>query len=356
MIDSEIKNDNDVSLESLFAQEMDTTEEVVNLLREIGQLHDTFTNLVTLHNTIEKHGITKSLLEMTNANNILTNHIPAIPSLESFTTDISVEDSKAALEGINQTLAELMALIREKFVKFMHKASLSFKSRQRVINAVIDRALVIKKRVDGKTFSEEKARTVKGKFIPYESMLKAITLATGVHEVFRKLYTIDLPVTREEKNEYEKKILEFIKEHRELYAVPGHESSFISDAKKSIKQTLHDAGYTAESMDKLIMELQAYRVSFSKEERNMESDVNLYITKVNNLLENQSFLEKAGYIAKALPVVGVIVHFVFNTSLDRVISAASHTLSIVWESTWSAYRNGPAQAVTVISSLTKAYE
>lgn len=360
-----LKNDtsntvDDMAIESLFLENMDHTETVTDLLTEISSLSDTAHNLILLRDTIEKNGITKSLLDMTNADGMLSKYIPAIPSLESFTADIAPgADSAIAVEALSDHISKIMAVIKEKFAKFVHALFESYSSRKRVVRAVLNRAMVIKNSLHGKVFSEERAESIRGNFISLHSLMKNIDTAMNVHGIFHELYEIPLPETREEKTEFDRKVLEFTAKVRSEYLVEGHNKAFQGKIEQK-KQSLKEAGYTASSLEEITTKLEAYATHFDKESNIMEADEDLYWQKADDMLKNISGKDKAinaGKIAAQLllgNIAGSLARTI-TTASDRIYEACVKVMTLYWKSTWSAWKHGPAYSIAVLKALSRAY-
>lgn len=72
------------------------------------QIFQTVQNLIALKTSIERYGLTRSLLSFADHNKILSSTIPAIPSLESLTTDRSVKNSSSVIAALETSISDMI--------------------------------------------------------------------------------------------------------------------------------------------------------------------------------------------------------------------------------------------------------
>jgi hypothetical protein len=211
----------------------------------------TIDDLIALKQSIEKYGMTRSLLSFANHNNLLSTAITAIPSLESLTSDRSVKNSQdvvVALEGaIGERLEIFFKTIKARFENFLKH----FKRNEEHLHKYVVRMQVLGKMIDqGRTFDDDKAKKRMIVGHPYVHLIEQLENVHRVVDVSEKIVHQDLPFTFDAYNTWHEKMRALVGSISDLthLHVTSNGQFGDDDTDNWTKKSLHEFGY--DSIDK----------------------------------------------------------------------------------------------------------
>lgn len=336
--------ENDVpELEHLLIESLENSLEVQQLANEISDLFSTAAELEHLHATISRDGITTSLMSFANRNNVLSNNIAGIPSFESFTTDISVEDSKVALESISAVLKTIYDKTIGKVAAIIKHFITSLKIKFRSIPAMRLRVDTYLKDISGKTFDEDRAKKITGRFVKYVQLLELIDHAKNANSLIVELMHMELPATEEEFVKFQAKLDAFKKKHGANYRFDN--SNFQYDIR--ISASLFDKGYTAESFHVIADKIDEYVRSVISSEDSGMNEWFVYEDKVQKFLEDYSakYTDDKGNTNTAYTKLG-----------HMIVEATYGIMDIAFDIDKHSAQDGPIKALKTLNYLKQAYK
>lgn len=101
-----ISDDKKLTEDQLFDFVLENLQYQSDALQKAVDLEETLSNLELLKSSIEMYGLSSSLLAFADHNQILSRHIPEMPSLESYLADSNI-DKAIAVEGLDDTIKKI---------------------------------------------------------------------------------------------------------------------------------------------------------------------------------------------------------------------------------------------------------
>ena len=244
--------------------QVEAKEELSNLVTELKSLLETDTNLRLAQKIIKQSGMTVELMQFINYNNILSRHIPQVPSLESMSLDISVSDSQVAQEALGEKIKEIGGRISKLFTRVTSQlgAAMGFNK------SIIARADILKEDIQGKTYSEEDAKIVQIKVLTPSDLLKKVKLNSEMVKFVTATADKPFPSTKDDSERFVAKLKEV-------------EAEFKFDKADAQHQSLADAGYRSSDFDKIhhalttgIHEVLAFGQTIDKKLTSLDNEIN----------------------------------------------------------------------------------
>lgn len=334
------------SIEDLLSESFELSIEAHQLHMEIRELLATYDDLKHLSLAIEQKGITQSLLTFVNQNNVLSNNIPAIPALEGFSADISVEDSQAALEGIVEILKTIYDKTIGRIAALVNHVITSIRIRFRSLPAIRVRVDGYTRDLSGKEFDEELASKTVGKFSQFKDLMELIEHTINADKVVVTLLQMHLPSTEDDFVKWKDSFEQFKRKQEPNYRISksGFKYSVHSEA------SLSDNGYNAESFHDITAKIDEFVRKTLLTEAKTENAWNEFNNRADKLIKEQ----QTKSIVKEGDTYRTRTSY---TRVGRMLIEATADITEVANDIYNrSYRDGVLNALKILNQLKKAYK
>lgn len=231
---------------------------------DIPDQEETIENLKALESAISTYGLSRGLLAFADHDKTLSSFISAIPAIESLTTDLSIEESVSALEGIRTTIKAFGKAHWDSLVySITHPLWAYSSSKTAERNIVFYNALIngIRKNMEEREFSVERAESIKNKTLSYETLIDLQRAYIRAPKALIDVWTLELPKTEEAFDPWfnkVKSIAEPIFKEREARLTNTGKLTMSFKRwfsfKANEKESLFDKGYTSDEKVKTVLE------------------------------------------------------------------------------------------------------
>ena len=247
-IDSSMQEFDDVVLENL-----ELEAELHELRQEVRSTMTTIDELNSLHSCIESYGLSVALLQFANVNNVLSQAIPEIPSLESMNVDAT--DENAALEGILRTIGDLIGGIAAKIKAFGAKILSSIKLWYQSTAELQKQTAHYKAMVEGKEFDATTFNSLTSKLVPYAQLIELIDLGPANMALTLDIMKLKLPETNPDREVWLAAYHSLNTKHLGNFSIVRNERV---QKPRPTSMTYAAAGYTEAAFDEIVKHLEAF--------------------------------------------------------------------------------------------------
>ena len=247
-IDSSMQEFDDVVLENL-----ELEAELHELRQEVRSTMTTIDELNSLHSCIKSYGLSVALLQFANVNNVLSQAIPEIPSLESMNVDAT--DENAALEGILRTIGDLIGGIAAKIKAFGAKILSSIKLWYQSTAELQKQTAHYKAMVEGKEFDATTFNSLTSKLVPYAQLIELIDLGPANMALTLDIMKLKLPETNPDREVWLAAYHSLNTKHLGNFSIVRNERV---QKPRPTSMTYAAAGYTEAAFDEIVKHLEAF--------------------------------------------------------------------------------------------------
>lgn len=347
-------------IEDIYIESLNLSLKIQSLKSEINNSLNTANELVCLQKAIKRGGLTKSLLYFVNQNNILSETIPSIPSLESFTKDLSIEDSQQAVEDLSSTINTIYEKTIGQMVKLFDHVITSIKIKNKSIPAIRKRIETFEKEVSNKSFNSEKLKKIEGLFNSYSSLLELIDHSKNSESAIVEVLNIPLPKTKEDFDVWESSFNNFETKYKENYE--GIKSNSFK-YKVHSKTSLADKGYNEESFSQIVVKLNECISENLSSESELAAKISSFKKEAWNIIDPHSINIKIP-VEKTTTESGVtttnVLYYRYEkhyTELGKLLLRCFRNVIYDIEAIEiSSFRNGILNAMTILGKLKQAYK
>ena len=334
--------DQDDSLSHIIEDNHQISVEILRDRHEVLVVLTTITELSTLHTCIAEEGLTPSLLKFVNHDNKLSRKVSGIPSLESSGSYYTDVDRDMALEGIGNTIADLVKKVVVKIKSFISKIVSSIKLRIKSLDELHKKIEQYTSMVNGKEFDTN--NTIQTKLIKYEQLIELLDIALLTTPLSFEIIKLDLPTTWEKYNDWVVALNNLVYSKIDQYSVV-RKGRIVSP--KAIKSSLSGMGYGELSFGEIVSKLKEY--------------INVELTDGPRL--TQEIEERWNVTCDSIENMSMDVyvpgqgHSTYQSHAASMLgNAFDKEQEFIYSLSNDGWVHGVRQAIDTLGYLTKAYE
>lgn len=259
----------------------------------------TINELVALKHSIQRHGLTRSLVSFANHNGILSGAIPQIPAVEQLLSDRSVNKSQDVVAAIEVQIGLATTVFWRTLKARMLNMINIFRSSQEHLSSLTVKMNVLKHMIDeGRSFDEDAARTKKISLLDFGVLKEKLDALPHVEQALTKIVALGIPIGSTQSTTW---MQTFIREVNALTPITG----LFYNERGSLKHTqdtnrpkfasLLDHGYTSLSMFDTLLEMIPHVDMFQKHLFSHINNLEKFVTQDHDRdtdIENDHFVHQ----------------------------------------------------------------
>lgn len=167
------------------------------------KLLESLEHLKALRDSVQKYGLTRSLVSFADYDKNLSTYIPEIPSIENLISDKSVKNSAHIVVAIEGKISDILNLFKDKikafFLKFNKKQKESEEKVKHLYNRVSEYETELKS--GSRVFNKNLAKNIilsKYRAVSFSDLIKAFKSANSTGNVINQIGSLKIPLTEEE--------------------------------------------------------------------------------------------------------------------------------------------------------------
>lgn len=269
-------------LSSVLMEYMQASAAAQREITRIGTMMRELRQLQVLQRTIKTKGATESLLAFANHTGSLTRMCPHIPAVEALSGDLSQATSKAAAEGLLDTIATAIGSVVQKIKEALSFFWESIKIRFRSLDALKARVERYGADIAGKTFNAALAATIKIQASEAQHTYKRLADAKSFNTALLKVLALKLPLNAAEYQAWYKQMETILAVYLPQYGA-GHHAR--APEHGYVKGVLTTGKYDAKSFDILQKGILAWIAQEHAMADKVESEFNRLAKEADRLMD-----------------------------------------------------------------------